>query len=259
MNASHDDLELNRHLDGELDPARREAFDRKLAESDEMRARLAVYRDQDAALRELFAGELDEPVPEHLVARARLAREPRFGLRAALAAALCLGVGLGAVLGWISRGEFPASSHPSQAMQMLPHDAAMAHAVYSPEVRHPVEVGADQEAHLVTWLSKRLGGKIKVPQLRGAGYDLVGGRLLSTERGPAALFMFQNEKGQRLTLFLNHGTGAPGDTSFRYAREDNVGVFYWIDAGFGCALSGTMDREELLRLATLVYRQLDTP
>ena len=32
-----------------------------------------------------------------------------------------------------------------------------AHRVYVSEVRHPVEVGADEEAHLVQWLSKRLG------------------------------------------------------------------------------------------------------
>ena len=53
--------------------------------------------------------------------------------------------------------------------------AAVAHAVYSPEVRHPVEVGADQEQHLVTWLSKRLGLKIKAPKLDEAGMALVGG------------------------------------------------------------------------------------
>lgn len=42
--------------------------------------------------------------------------------------------------------------------------AAVAYAVYSPEKRHPVEVGADQEQHLVNWLSKRLGAILKAPQ-----------------------------------------------------------------------------------------------
>ena len=43
--------------------------------------------------------------------------------------------------------------------------AANAHAVYVPEVRHPVEVGADQEAHLVQWLSKRLAVPVRAPAL----------------------------------------------------------------------------------------------
>ena len=34
------------------------------------------------------------------------------------------------------------------------------------EVAHPVEVGAAQEAHLLQWLSKRLGRKLAAPDLR---------------------------------------------------------------------------------------------
>ncbi len=75
---------------------------------------------------------------------------------------------------------------------MLARVAAVAHAVYSPEVRHPVEVGADQEAYLVRWLPKRLGANLKVPHLAAQGYPLVGGRLLPGERGPAAQFMYQD-------------------------------------------------------------------
>ena len=43
--------------------------------------------------------------------------------------------------------------------------ALVAYAVYAPEVRHPVEVAATQQEHLVQWLSKRLGRPLKVPDL----------------------------------------------------------------------------------------------
>src|SRR6185312_11907936 len=79
--------------------------------------------------------------------------------------------------------------------------AAIAHATYSPEVRHPVEVGADDEQHLVNWLSKRLGVKVRAPKLEEAGMSLVGGRLLPGESGPVALFMYQSQNGRRLTLY----------------------------------------------------------
>lgn len=48
-----------------------------------------------------------------------------------------------------------------------------------------------------------------------------------------------------------------GDTAFRYAREKAVDVFCWTDSRFGYALSGNTGREDMLRLATLVYRQHD--
>jgi anti-sigma factor RsiW len=129
--------------------------------------------------------------------------------------------------------------------------------VYSPEVRHPVEVGADQEAHLVAWLSKRLGTPLKVPHLGDLGYSLVGGRLLPGERGPVAQFMYQDGKGQRLTLYVRVNPDDSGETAFRFAQEHGVGVFYWLDRKLGYALSGEVEKNELLRIATAVYRQLN--
>jgi anti-sigma factor RsiW len=97
--------------------------------------------------------------------------------------------------------------------------AAMAHVVYSPEVRHPVEVGADQEAHLGAWLSKRLGTPLKSPQLSAQGYALVGGRLPPGDRGPVAQFMYQDGKGVRLTLYVPLQRGRTRETAFRFSQE----------------------------------------
>ena len=79
--------------------------------------------------------------------------------------------------------------------------AAVAHAVFQPEVRHPVEVTAAQQEHLVQWLSKRLGRPLKVPVLAAQGYELVGGRLLPGDDGARAQFMYQNSaaSGSRST------------------------------------------------------------
>jgi anti-sigma factor RsiW len=120
-----------------------------------------------------------------------------------------------------------------------------------------VEVGADQEAHLLRWLSKRLGVSLKIPHLAGLGYSLVGGRLLPGERGPAAQFMYQDIKGQRLTLYVRAGDDSRAQTAFRFAQENGVSVFYWLDGRLGYALSGETGREELLRVADAVYRQLN--
>ncbi|MGE5523305.1 MAG: anti-sigma factor family protein [Rhodospirillaceae bacterium] len=240
------EAELHAYIDGELPEARRSEVDQYLEHHPEDAARLASYRAQNAALRLLFDPVLDEPVPR------RLLRRPRTLLRHA---AVVAWVALGAVIGWAAhdygdrdlRGDVPTWAKR----------AAVAHVVYSPEVRHPVEVAADQEAHLVTWLSKRLGADLKVPHLSALGYGLVGGRLLPGDKGPVAQFMYQDGKGQRLTLYIRTNAEDNRETAFRYARDNNVGVFYWLDRKLGYALSGEMDKEELLRVATAVYRQLN--
>ncbi len=136
--------------------------------------------------------------------------------------------------------------------------AAIAHATYSPEVRHPVEVGADQEAHLVAWLSKRLGAPLRAPKLEDVGYSLVGGRLLPGENGPVAHFMYQCNQGTRVTLYVRTEASNNRETAFRYAKEGNVRVFYWVDRKLGYALSSAdISKEDLFKVANAVYRQLN--
>jgi anti-sigma factor RsiW len=238
--------DLQAFVDGVLDEVRRTEVETYLAERPEEVERLRAYRAQDAALRALFDPVLAEPVPAALVA----GRAPRRWRTFALAASVLFA---GVAIGWIAHGTVAPLS---PAAPSLARSAAIAHAVYAPEVRHPVEVGADQEDHLVKWLSKRLGTNLRVPKLATLGYDLVGGRLLSGPQGPVAQFMYQDARGQRLTLYVSTQKGEGRDTAFRFSQEDRVSVFYWIDHNYGYALSGEIKRDALLTLATAVYQQL---
>lgn len=182
--------------------------------------------------------------------------------RMAAMVAVAAGAGLiGGTAGWTLRGagvESAASltaSGAAQGLADLPREAAIAHAVYAPEVKHPVEVGADQQQHLVAWLSKRLGKQLRPPQLAKQGYELVGGRLLPGDSGPVAQFMYADASGQRLTLYVSSGQKQNRDTGFRFAQEGNVGVFYWIDGSFGYALSAAVGKQELSQIANAVYEQ----
>jgi len=137
----------------------------------------------------------------------------------------------------------------------LVRPAAFAHTVYAPEVRHPVEVPGEQEAHLVAWLSKRLHSDVRAPNLSERGFALVGGRLLPSTDRMAAQFMYERGDGRRVTLYLRRGPWNDEGTSFRYAHQDGVGVFYWIDGSMGHALVGELSRAELLSLSQAVYEQ----
>jgi anti-sigma factor RsiW len=241
--------ELHAYVDGVLPPSRRAEVEAHLAAHPEDAERIAAYRGQNAALAERYAALLREPPPRYL---ARRRARARGAVRRAAAAAGWMA--LGGALGWYAHS---FDAEPRREAAAWARRAAVAHAVYSPEVRHPVEVGADQQAHLAAWLSKRLGAPLKIPQLDALGYALVGGRLLPGERGPVAYFMYQDAKGQRLTLYVRTNPDAARETAFRFAQEHGIGVFYWLDQRLGYALSGELDKAELLRVATAIHRQLN--
>ncbi len=244
------EAELHAYVDGLLPAARRVEVEAYLAAHADDALRAREWREQNQALRDLYDPVLAEPLPARVRQRVLLSR-----VRPALRYVAVMGwLALGGVGGWYLHDYNTASTADTIAFA---HRAAIAHIVYSPEVRHPVEVGADQEAHLVAWLSKRLGGSVKVPHLAALGYQLVGGRLLPGNQGPVAQFMFQEGNGQRLTLYVRIGAGDSKETAFRYAQERGVSVFYWIDGRFGYALSGEIDKAELLRVAKVVYQQLN--
>jgi anti-sigma factor RsiW len=243
------ETELHAYVDGGLAPARVPEVEAHLAAHPEDAARVAAYRGQIAALRRQYDPVLSEPIPAKLLPGRSWSR---MLLQVSAAAAV---FALGIAVGWQLRA-YNTDRLP-ETQTAWARRAAVAHVVYSPEVRHPVEVGADQEAHLVRWLSKRLGVQLKIPHLGEIGYSLVGGRLLPGERGPVAQFMYQDGKGQRLTLYVRVNPDDSRETAFRFAQERGVGVFYWLDRTLGYALSGEVDKTELLRVATAVHRQLN--
>ncbi|HPU52443.1 MAG TPA: anti-sigma factor [Burkholderiaceae bacterium] len=176
-----------------------------------------------------------------------------------LAAAVVLAAAIGFAAGWGGRERTLLADNGSKTTEgiSLRRAAAVAHVAYAPEVRHPVEVAASDQAHLVAWLSKRLGTRLRVPDLSAQGYSLVGGRLLPDATGAvAAQFMFERSQGTRLTLFVRRDVQG-NDTAFRFAQDGSLSTFYWIDRGYGYALSGDQPRESMLTLADSVYRQLN--
>jgi anti-sigma factor RsiW len=255
------EADLQAYADGRLGAARRAEVDAWLSARPEEAERIASYQRVREELRALYNPVLAEPA--HLQLERAASGKPRSqgsrGRVAALAAGCAvIGAALGVLAGWQLHASRAAPIAVAADGTAMARRAAVAHAVYSPEVRHPVEVGADQEQHLVTWLSKRLGLKIKAPKLDEAGMALVGGRLLPGEAGPVAQFMYQSERGRRLTLYVRAESTPHRETAFRYARENNVGVFYWIERDGGYAIaSADLDKDELLKVATMVYKQLE--
>lgn len=253
--------DLHAYADKLLPTSRREEVEAYLAAHPEEAERVHAYSEQNRLLHALYDPVVDEPIPARLrTAAAHTSPRSRWSLQR-FAAGLAFAVAGGAV-GWNLHAQWqPEDSmarapRPGMQLASLPHQAAVAHVVYSPDVRRPVEVGAEQEEQLVTWLSKRLNAKIRAPKLGTLGYELIGGRLLPGNSGPVAQFMYNDASGQRLTLYVSNENTVNTDTGFRFSQEGQVNVMYWIDGKFGYALSGGVERRELARIGNVVYEQL---
>ena len=244
-----DEAELQAYVDRQLDDERRVQIERWLEEHPDEAVTLAHYEAQNQALHDAFEPLLARPAGERFRKLDRVRQNTSRIWQMAAVIALIVGAGGG----WTANEYFRARPNVELALTL---NAVVAHRVYEVEVRHPVEVRANEEKHLVAWLSKRLDAPVRAPDLTAQGFQLVGGRLLPAASGPAAQFMYENDKGDRLTLYLEpNRTG--GETAFRFVAQDEISAFYWKDGPLAYALIGRADREQLLGLANATYQQIN--
>jgi anti-sigma factor RsiW len=249
--------DLHAYADGQLSPERAAQVGSALEGEPELAARVADIRQQNARLRDALDPWLAEAPPRALVDAAKPPRSRRDSgarrawLTSGFAAAASLLIGIG--LGWQFRGEMLQQAGTPVT---FPRQAAITHALYARDANRPVEIWANEEEKMVRWLSKRLSFQLHAPNLNDVGFALVGGRLVAGNEKPGALFMYENADKQRISLLVRKDGEPTRETAFRYALEDGIGVFYWIDDSCGYALSGNLDRAQLLSIARVVYGQL---
>ena len=266
------EADLHAYVDRQLPSARRLQVEHYLHEHPEERARVEDWQQQNARLRDMLASVMDEPLPMGLPLRAAHSAMPWRSLAAGLLVAV-----ISAGAAWSVRGAVDAkaiqlanagrlASPTPESAQLLPASstalsgfaqrAAIAHVVYSPDVRRPVEIGAEQEQALVTWLTKRRGTTVRPPPPNALGYRLIGGRLLPGDSGPVAQFMYETEAGLRLTLYVTREVSTQNDVQFKFGQDGPVNVFYWVENHLGYAISAGADRAELMRVSQAVYQHL---
>lgn len=211
---------------------------------------------------------------------------------AAAFAVFALGGAVGAALVWRLQPAPSAVIAAAPAGGAWTQRAVVAHSVYVPEVRHPVEVDVvgktpeesrAQEQHLSRWLTKRLDVPVKLFDLHAQGFELVGGRLLPDASGPSAQLMYQAitpvsadgvvaasagaaaaPKPARVTVYLRKPDSST-PAAFRFEQQGELGMFYWVEGQSaqggptGYALVGALPRARLLALAEAIYQQGTTP
>ncbi|HVE51412.1 MAG TPA: anti-sigma factor [Casimicrobiaceae bacterium] len=245
------DDDLVAYADRQLAPERVALVEAWIARDAQAAARVAEVRAQNAMLSEALDPVLVESIPRRLLKAARPpeTQNPRWRSALALAAMLVVGI----FVGWIARDTLLTSRGTPTSFA---REAAFAHLIYASDQGRPVEITAQEEPRLVRWLTRRTGVQVAAPDLNSVGFALVGGRLVAGNQKPTGLFMYENAEKQRLTLQWRKVEPGTSEAQFRYAIEGGVGIFYWIDENCTYALSGNVDRAQLLSVARVVYGQL---
>lgn len=252
------EADLHAYVDGFLDADGQDRVEQFLAQNPEKASEIADWQTDSASLRQAFAAHAQPRDSDHqMIARAAgsTRRSGHHGARAAIAATIALVFAAGAAVGHYGPPLWNPQPVELTYSEILPRESQNAFLVYAGEVRHPVEVFADEEKHLAIWLGKRLAiENLKVPDLNPLGFKLVGGRLLPVDGRPGAMFMYEDATGQRITVIV--GRNAENrTTSFRFASADRLETFYWIDGDLGYAVTGEISRDLLRRIAEECYRQ----
>jgi anti-sigma factor RsiW len=248
--------DINGFVDRRLD-ARREAEVAAYLESHrDVAQRVAGYREQRDMLRDAFAPIADEPAPAQLdLARMIEARNRRgFASHWAMAAAAAVLLCVGGTSGWLMRS---ATQAPLTGVAALAQEAADNYTVYAPDDVRPVEIRAADRNELLDWVSQRLGRQVAVPDLTGSGYRFMGGRVVATAHGPAAIFMYGNDRGTRLVMLVR-----PMDTEQNLPMSPfprgRLNDYSWADKGLGYSFVGDINPDQLRSMAEQVSQQISS-
>jgi anti-sigma factor RsiW len=205
-------------------------------------------RIDDGELHALVDGELD-PARQAEV-EAWLSENPDAAGRVARYRAQ--NAGLHALFDGVLDEELP----PAIDIRELMVRAATAHVVNSDEDMQLAASGSADD--IGRYLSTRMGGQVRVPQLTSLGYRLVGSRVLPDTGGPAAQFVFEDAGGERISLYVR--TEAARGLEITFALADDLSMFYWNDSKHSYALVRDLEDESgraaLLKAAQAVYRQI---
>lgn len=252
------DEELLGFAAGVLSSDEMSAMAERVAQDPTAQTTLTEWKRQDAALEALYQPVALEPVPDRLAnvirraeAEDAMSAADRPKTRSWLFAATVAALAVGAAGGWLAHGLTP----PAEESRTLAADAMRAYATYVVEVKHPVEVAASDSDHLNTWMSKRLGHEIRPPDFAAAGFTLMGGRIVPSDHGAAALYMYDNAEGQRITLYIAP-LGSSNTTAFQFAEDGLTQSFFWMDKDLSYAVVGTVPRDVLRAIALAAYDQL---
>ncbi|WP_426419815.1 anti-sigma factor family protein [Bradyrhizobium genosp. A] len=244
--------DLHAYVDQALEPERRAEVASYLDDHPDVAGRVAAYATQREQLRGALASIAGEPLPAELNLAHIIDNRKRRPLRAWGAIAALLLLGCGGLGGWTMHSLLLEGSN---GLSSLAQEAAYSYNVYAPDRVRPVEIRASDSAELTRWVSNRLKQPVKVPDLSISGYRLMGGRLVATSHGPAGMFMYDDDHGDRLVVLTRPMSNRYLATPMMPQSTGDVAGFVWADGGMGYTLVGQLPGDTLKPIANEIRKQ----
>lgn len=245
---------LQAYVDGELDAGRRAEVEAYLEGQPDVARRVAEFDAHRAELQAAFGPIAYETVPVELSVarliadRRKASSYPGWASMAAAVAMLVVGAGAG----WYGRGAFEPRL---VGVVALAQEASASFATYASDHSRPVEVEAGDSEGLLSWISNRLKRPVTVPDLTSSGYRFMGGRIVATTHGPAAMLMYDDDRGSRLVMLMRPMREQFVPMSDQSA--DGVAGFAWAQNSMGYSLTGDIAPSVLHPIANEARRQAD--
>ena len=247
--------DLDGFVDDLLDADRRAAVQTYLDGHPEEARRIAAYVAQRKLLRDALRPIAEEPVPpqlgmSHLI---EAHRRPRLRIWSTAAAAVIV-LSLGGVGGWSLRSMTMA---PMNGIAALAQEATMNYVVYAPDRQRPVELTATDRGKLLRWASDQLHHPISVPDLTASDYRFMGGRVVATMHGPAAMLLYDDDHGSRVAMLIRP-MARDRDTKMVQHEDRGVTGFTWSGNGIGYSVVASQPAGVLHPLADEIRRQINS-
>jgi anti-sigma factor RsiW len=245
---------LSAYLDGELDPSAALAVQARLGSDPAAQAELDRLLAAEAQIAAQFDDMLNDPVPLTLARQIKSLPLPQpepqrsQPVRGLIAASLALFLA-GGTAGYLVKDRLFTAPVVAQGGWL--QDIADYQSVYTSQTRHLVEVGADDAAHLVTWLSASVGTDFTIPDLGGFGLEFQGGRLLVANGKPVAQLMYTLADGTVVALCFQAGAPASADSLPVFNRQtiNAFDMVSWTAQGTAYVIIGPHQQPDLDAIA----------
>ena len=228
--------DLHAYVDHQLNDGDRRLVKTYLENNPEAAAQVSAWQQDAQQLRAALSGALQQPVNQELdpaLIRQRLKHQSRRHL--ASAAVLLIAVSVGGLSGWQAR----EMTLPSPSLPMT--DALQAYRLIAQQGILPADYKVSDDGDIQGWLDRYFTHANRLPDLSGAGFKPVSGRLLSTEQGPAAMVVYEDQGGHKISFYVR----PPGPKNIflpRGSRSDGgLQAEYWSGSGYNYAMVSPSD------------------
>ncbi|MFJ9531444.1 anti-sigma factor family protein [Herbaspirillum sp. NPDC101396] len=242
MNAfSPSEYDLQAYADGQVDETLRRQIALYLESHPEAAREVELLRQESqrlrAALDNIPATETPARLDPFRIRRELRARSQR---RMAIAASLVLTLSLGTLGGWQLRDMSMRKTYLPMA------DATQAYRLFAiGDMAQKVDMKTDQPAQLQSWLNHHFVQAAPMPDFSAYGFRPVGGRLMASDKGAAAMVTYVNDQGQAIVYYVR----PPGEL-FNFGagnRQDgNLLTQYWRQGRYFYAVVSPADSPSAL-------------